>query len=301
MVDRLRSRGLAFGAAAALAVASAIGAVRLMAQQPPPPAAQPGGGAAPMAQPSTQTPENPADPSRKISFAESPHGPVTVLRKRAGDQVVTYLRFATTAGRPYIVEMPAEMAKEPRSRDDWITLFSAYGRDPIADADTRALQGLPLVDGYNVWMTGRVAHQSLKVTTIRDRISRLVRKMNQWSAVHQEARDNGDRIKARAAWRVIEAAKYDTKNALRELAREKLALGKLFTEAGQFQMASQQYVQTIGLNVWPYSAEAVAKLRAIEGATIPTAAITNASQVGTQRMGMSDLYQAAVRAAGTTP
>ncbi|MEJ5296457.1 MAG: hypothetical protein WHZ52_00295 [Armatimonadota bacterium] len=300
MVDRLRSRWLALGAAAIVAVAAGIGAVRLMAQQQTPPAGQPDGGAAPVAQPAAAT-DNPADPARKISFAEAPRGPVTVVRKRAGEHVVTYLRFTTTAGRPYIVEMPAEMAKDPRSRDDWITLFSAYGRDPIADADTRALQGLPLVDNYSVWMAARVAHQSLKVTTTRDRLSRLVQRMNQWSAVHQEARDNGDRIKARAAWRVIEGAKYDTKNALRELAREKLTLGKLFTEAGQFQQARTQYEQTIALNVWPYSAEAVAKLRAIEGATVATAAITNASIVGTQRMGMSDLYQAAVRATGTTP
>ncbi len=299
MVDRLRSRWLAIAAAAAVVAGGAAGTMRLMAQQTPQ-EAQPDGGAAPVAQPSAAT-DNPADPARKISFAEAPRGPVTVVRKRVGEHVVTYLRFTTTAGRPYIVELPAEMAKDPRSRDDWITLFSAYGRDPIADADTRALQGFPLVDNYSVWMAARVAHQTLKVTAIRDRLTRLVQTMNQWSAVHQEARDNADRIKARAAWRVIENAKYDTKNVLRELAKEKLVLGKLFTEAGQFQQARTQYEQTISLNVWPYSAEAVAKLRAIEGATVATAAITNASVVGSQRMGMSELYQAAVRAAATTP
>jgi len=316
MLSSSRSKWLIGAALVALAAVAGVGAARLFAQQPPtptlapPPMAAPGGSAggqaaAPQAAAAPAKPSSvdlgPRDPARKIPFSQAPRGPVQTVRRRAGSHLVTYLLFTSRTDRVYRVELPAELAKEPRSKDDWITLFAAYGRDPVADADTRALQGLPLVDNYSLWATAHIATQSVKVATTRDKLTRLVARMNQWSAIHQEAKDNGDKDKARTAWNVIANAKYDIRNVLRQLAREKLELAKQYKEANQFQQARTQFQQTASLNVWPYSSEAVAKLRAIDGAQASAAAFSNATIVGTQRIGMSDLYQAAVKAAGTNP
>jgi len=316
-----RRKALIGVAVAATVCVGGFTAARILAQTPPPGPAQvtpvqPAGGApgAPGAPAAAGTPAPAAggaataatpvakgDPTAAIPFSSAPHGPVKAfIRRTPGGSKLTFLRFACRSHRVYVVEMPAELAKTNRSKDAWVTLFSAYGRDPRADADTRGLSALPLSDNFQIWATARIGHQTLKVSAIRDSIGRKSATMNLWSAIHQEAKDNSDLIKAKTAWNYVASAKYDLKGLLRQLAKEKLTLGNLYKEIGLYDQANQQYQQTAQLLIAPYSAEAIAKMRAISGAG-QAAAFTNASAVGIERMGMSNVYEAAGKAATTTP
>lgn len=243
----------------------------------------------------------PGDPAREITFAEAPKGPVKLVRKRSGGNVIDYYQFTSTTDRTYRVEIPVALTRDNRPRDAWITLFSAYGNDPQAEADVKAARGLPLTDEYTTWMNARIVDQIAKVTGAKADLAPAVQKLNLWSAIHRDAKTSNDMAQARAAWNVIANSKYDIKIALRVLAKEKLELGHLYKEAEQYQQARTQYEQTAQLNVWPYSPEAIAKLRVIEGATAVPALVSNPNIEGPRWMSQSDLYQAAQEALRTTP
>lgn len=243
-----------------------------------------------------------ADPQAPIPFDRAPHGPVKVINVRTpGGGTIPYYRFTTKGKRTYVVDLPVSMTKQARSKDEWITLFTCYGRDPAAEADVSAETGSSFIDSYTVWSNLRIFDQAAIVQAIRGTIARQAIEMTFWSSIHREAKTNNDMIKAQAAWQHISNAKYDLKNSLRKLAREKLQLGKRYKEAGAFNLAEQQFTQTAQLSVWPYSAEAVAKMKVITGARPEPAAYSTAAQVGLEWVQLSDLYQAAARALSTNP
>ncbi|MCC6485137.1 MAG: hypothetical protein IT209_09860 [Armatimonadetes bacterium] len=298
----------------AVAIVAGLSAARILAQAPAgmpvDPTQQAGaagmpgdGGGAPAAPKVKPLPGSPMYP---IPFAQAPHGPVKRYAVTSpGGGKIEYYRFTSKTDRTYIVDMPASQVKGERSKDEWITLFASYGRDPRAEATTRALTGgagaTAFSDHYNIWMAKRIADQILKVTFVKRRISTRANEMNLWSAIHQEARDDDDKLRAQAAWARISTDKRELRGFLREIAGYKLQLGHLYKEAGAFEQAREQYRQTAQLQIFPYSAEAISKLRVIEGQQPSILQPLTAGIVGIERMSLSDLYQAAVRASSTTP
>lgn len=306
----IRNRYTLFGATALAAIAAGIGAVRLMAQTPPDPTAPPpapvapGSSTAPAVTPGNPlaSPDTPRGPKDPIPFSEAPTGDVKLIRRPAGDGTFReFYSFTSKSARTYMVEIPVELTRENRSVDDWVNLFAAYGRDPRAEANIGAVRGAGLISDYDRWMASRISDQAAKITGPKNIIAQRTGTISRWSLVHRDAKTQNNRLKAQEAWSVIAAAKSDLKAALPRLAREKLELGHLYKEYGNYAQASQQYREVIALEIFPYSAEAVAKLRVIDGATVAPAEFPPTSQVALEWIGQSNLYQSAVRALLTTP
>lgn len=241
-----------------------------------------------------------------IPFSQAPHGPVKRFNSATpGGGHISYYRFTSRGDRTYLVEIPVSQVQKSRSKDEWITLFASYGRDPRAEATTRALTGsaggVAFTDHYAIWMGARILDQGMKVTSVKQRISARAREMNLWAAIHQEARNDNDKLRAQAAWARISTDKRELRGLLNDLARYKLQLANLYKEASRFDQARDQYTQTAQLLIFPYSAEAISKLRVIEGQQPAIPPIPTAGLVGTAQMSLSDLYQAAVRADSSTP
>lgn len=295
----LRDKWLVVVMILAAGVVGVIGAAKLVAQSP----ASGPSAVVPVQQP-TAAPtitSSPIDPARLLTFANAPHGPVKLVNKRTPNgKSIQYYRFTSKGARTYIVEIPVSQTKTPRSSDDWITLFACYGRDPQGEADTRALLGVAPVQDHIVWSNLRIGEQAIKVAAIQQSLAKQTQQMALWAVIHQEAKDTDNKVKAQDAWARISTAKYDIKVSLGKLAKEKLNLGKRYKDAGQFEQANNQFRQTAELQIWPYSAEAVAKLRATEGAGPVPAAFSTAAAVGLERISLSDLYQAAQKALRTT-
>lgn len=307
----IRSRYTLFGATAVAAIAAAIGAVKLMAQTPSPdPAvapvapAAPGGAAAPAVTPANPlaTPETPRGPKDPIPFSEAPKGELKLIRRPVGDGTFKeFYSFTSKSARTYVVEIPVELTRDEKSADDWVNLFAAYGRDPRAEANIGAVRGAGVISDYDRWMASRISDQAAKITGPKNIIAQRTGTISRWTMVHRDARTQNNQLKAQEAWQVIAASKADLKAALPRLAREKLELGHLYKEYGQYAQASQQYREVIALEIFPYSAEAVAKLRVIDGATVAPAEFPPTSQVALEWIGQSNLYQSAVRALLTSP
>lgn len=272
-----------------------------MLAQPPPGAVQ----VTPVATPASPvaTPSLPslADPDAKIPFSLAPHGPVKrVTRRTPGGTAIPYYTFISKGKRTYTVEIPVSMVKEDRSKDEWITLFACYGKDSQAQADARAT-GSAGFDPYFGWAAQRALVQMNAVSITHQRLNRVVQKANQWAIIHRQAKTNNDQLEAQAAWSRIALAKLDMAKLLRQLASEKLRLANTYKENGSFEQARQQYLQLAGLDVSPYSREAIAKLRVIEGAQPSLREFTTATSVGSEWMQQSQLFQAAQKATATTP
>lgn len=309
----IRSRYTLFGATAVAAIAAGIGAVKLMAQTPSPdPAAvpgapvtpAPGGATAPAVTPANPlaAPEAPRGPKDPIPFSEAPTGEVKLIRRPVGDGTFKeFYSFTSKSARTYVVEIPVELTRDERSVDDWVNLFAAYGRDPRAEANVGAVRGAGLISDYDRWMASRISDQAAKITGPKNIIAQRTGTISRWTLVHRDAKTQNNQLKAQEAWQIIAASKADLKAALPKLAREKLELGHLYKEYGLFAQASQQYREVIALELFPYSAEAVAKLRVIDGATVAPAEFPPTSQVALEWIGQSNLYQSAVRALLTSP
>lgn len=243
------------------------------------------------------------DPSAPIPFAAAPHGAVkSFTRTTPGGTRIQYLRFNAYGDRTYAVEIPRSMVKAPRSKDDWMTLFSAYGRDPAAEADITFVTGQGYQDLFGVWITRQISNKATQVAQLRSNIAVRVVLVMQWAVVHRDAKVNNDPIKAQSAWREIAIQKRDLLKMVPELAKSKLSLGKLYSQAGAYDQARLQYTQTAGLKIFPYSAEAIAKLRGLEGATPSAISFTTPAAIGQEWISSSDIYTAAqVAATATSP
>ena len=229
------------------------------------------------------------------------HGPVKTFYTRtpAGGKIA-YYQFSYKGKRTYQVTIPASQTKESRSQDEWVTLFSVYGIDSKAQADTRS-SAATFTDHYNLWMQKRIADQMNKIAPVKGSITLRSNQMNLWAAVYQEAKDDGDKLRAQTAWGYISRNKAELRPLLRKIAGYKLDLGNLYKDNENYEAARDQYRQTALLLISPYSATAISKLRVIEGAQPASLRPLNSGIVGLEKMSMSQLYQAAVRAATTTP
>lgn len=284
-------------ALAALAAVALLGASRMSAQ-PPPGAVQ----ITPVASPVPAAPTaNMADPDAKVPFSMAPHGPVKRINKRtASGGSIPYYTFISKGKRTYSVEIPVSMVKDARSKDEWVTLFACYGSDAQGQADVRAT-GNAGFDPYFTWAAQRAATQAQAVSLTHQRLNKVVAMANQWAVIHRQAKTNNDKLEAQAAWARIAVAKSDMSKLLKQLASEKLKLANIYKDNGSYEQARQQYLQIASLDVPPYSREAIAKLRVIEGAQPTPGQFTSASAVGAEWIQQSQLFQAAQKATTTSP
>mgnify|MGYP002682351493 CR=1 FL=1 len=206
-----------------------------------------------------------ADPDAKVPFSMAPHGAVKRINKRtASGGSIPYYTFISKGKRTYSVEIPVSMVKDARSKDEWVTLFACYGKDSQGQADVRAT-GNPAFDPYFSWAAQRAATQAQAVAVTHQKLNRVVGKADQWAVIHRQAKTNNDKLEAQAAWARIAVAKSDMSKLLKQLASEKLKLANIYKDNGSYEQARQQYLQIASLDVPPYSREAIAKLRVIEG------------------------------------